>query len=278
MFDFRAHFSSYCANGNVRFRLQTLGQRPGGPKTISYQFHNYIEEENPVIRKFLVAAAAALLFVSSIAHAGIPWTLSNNTRYLAMGDSLAAGTGAIPVTQGYAYLLYRAGVFDTLTNTTFADAGMPGATSAQVLAFQVPEANIFQPDDVTITCGGNDLLEILNGADPVTVLTNFQANLVQILGTLRANLPKTRIIIGNQYDIPDITASIPGATQVITAFNAIITEAALPLGVRVADVFDAFQGRNGLLLIERHGANAFEVHPTNAGYRVMADAFADAAR
>jgi lysophospholipase L1-like esterase len=231
-----------------------------------------------VIRKFLCVATAALLLVSSFAHAAVPWTFSNDTRYLAMGDSLAAGLGAIPVTQGYAYLLYRGGTFDSLTNTIFVDAGMPGATSAQVLSFQVPQAvNIFQPEDVTISCGGNDLLEILNGADPVTVLTNFQANLVQILGTLRANLPKARIIIGNQYDIPDITASIPGATQVIAAFNAVIAGVAQATGVRVADVFDAFQGRTGLLLIERHGASAFEVHPTNAGYRVMAEAFAAAA-
>jgi lysophospholipase L1-like esterase len=285
VFDFRAHFSSFCANGNARFRLQTLGQRPGGPKTISYQFHNYVEEENPVIRKFLVAATAALLFVSSFAHAAIPWTLSNNTRYLAMGDSLAAGTGAIPVTQGYAYLLYRAGVFDTLTNTTFADAGMPGATSAQVLAFQVPEANIFQPEFVTISVGGNDLLAILLvGADPQTVLDAFEANLTKILEGLRSDLPENAVIIvGNQYDIPEITDGIPGAKEVIAAFNfKIATVAAKPTtNARVADVFGAFggfQGRNGLLLIERHGANAFEVHPTNAGYRVMADAFAAAAR
>ena len=58
----------------------------------------------------------------------------------------------------------------------------------------------------------------------------------------------------------------------------IITGVAKATGVRVADVFHAFQGRNGLLLIERHGADAFEVHPTNAGYRVMAAAFAAAAR
>jgi hypothetical protein len=36
-------------------------------------------------------------------------------------------------------------------------------------------------------------------------------------------------------------------------------------------VFGAFKGRNGLLLVERHGAASepqnFEVHPTNAGYR-----------
>jgi lysophospholipase L1-like esterase len=60
-----------------------------------------------VIRKLICAAAAALLLVSSFVHAEVPWTFSNNTRYLAMGDSLAAGYGAIPVTQGYAYVLYK---------------------------------------------------------------------------------------------------------------------------------------------------------------------------
>jgi lysophospholipase L1-like esterase len=194
-----------------------------------------------VIRKLLSAAAAALLLISSFAHAEIPWTFSNDTRYLAMGDSLAAGQGAIPVTQGYAYLLYKGGTFDSLTNTIFADAAVPGAKSADVLDFQVPQAvNIFQPDVVTISVGGNDLLEILGGADPVTVLTAFQANLTNILVTLRADLPKALIIIGNQYDIPDITAGIPGATLVIGKFNAIIAGVAQATGVRVADVLHAF--------------------------------------
>jgi lysophospholipase L1-like esterase len=233
------------------------------------------------MRKLVGATAAALLLVSSFAHAGIPWTLSNNTRYLAMGDSLAAGTGAIPVTQGYAYLLYKEGTFDSLTNTTFADAAVPGAKSADVLAYQVPQAGIFQPEVVTISVGGNDLLEILAGADPGTVLTDFGVNLSKIFGGLRAELPNALIIIGNQYNIPDLTAGIPGADTVITLFNATIADTARTWGVRVADVFGAFggfQGRNGLLLIERHGADALEVHPTNAGYRVMADAFAAAAR
>jgi lysophospholipase L1-like esterase len=43
----------------------------------------------------------------------------------------------------------------------------------------------------------------------------------------------------------------------------------------LVDVYEAFLGRTGLLLIERHGASAFEVHLTNAGHRVMAAAFAD---
>lgn len=49
-----------------------------------------------------------------------------------------------------------------------------------------------------------------------------------------------------------------------------------PFGVPVADVFTAFggfQGRGGLLLIDRQGADQFQPHPTNAGYRVMEQAF-----
>jgi lysophospholipase L1-like esterase len=282
VFDFRIHFLSFSAHGNPRFRLQTPGQRSGGSKAIPYRFHNHVEEESPVIRKFLVAATAALLLVSSFAQAEIPWTLSNNTRYLAMGDSLASGLGAIPVTQGYAYLLYQGGVFDSLTNTSFADAAVPNAESLHVLEFQVPQAvNLFKPQFVTLSVGGNDLLEIL--ADPTDqtvarVLTAFATNLDQILRGLREGLPKeARIIIGNQYEIPDITTSFPSAPEIIAQFNGIVATVAERYGVQVANVHDAFQGRNGLLLIERHGAGASEVHPTNAGYRVMADAFAAAA-
>lgn len=269
---------SLCAHENARFRLQTPSQRPGGPKAISYQFHNYVEEEIPLIRKLPGAAAATLLLVSSFADAEVPWTFSNNTRYLAMGDSLAAGFGAIPVTNGYAYLLYQGGTFDRMTNTIFANAAVPGATSTDVYDFQVPQAvNIFKPDVVTISVGGNDLLQILKGVDPGTVLANLQTNLSQILGKLRLGLPAARIIIGNQYDIPEITAGT-GAAQFIEQFNAIIAGVAQVAAARVADVFGAFKGRHGLLLVERHGASEFEVHPTNAGYRVMANAFAAAAR
>lgn len=223
------------------------------------------------------AVVAALLVASSAAFAEQPWTFSNNTLYLSMGDSLAAGYGAIPTTQGYAYLLYQGGTFDVTTNTIFANAAVPGTTSGDVLAHQVPQALIFQPHVITISVGGNDLLAILKGADPTTTLTQFQSNLSQILGGLRQALPAARIYIHNQYDIPEITASIPGGSQIILQFNAIVAGVAQAWAVGVADVFSAFEGRTGLLLIARNGAGALEVHPTNAGYRVMATAFRVAA-
>ena len=71
------------------------------------------------------------------------------------------------------------------------------------------------------------------------------------------------------YDIPEI----PGATAVVLLFNGIVEVGANAFGVPVADVFPAFEGRKGLRLIQRNGADPFEVHPSNAGHRAMAKAF-----
>jgi lysophospholipase L1-like esterase len=134
---------------------------------------------------------------------------------------------------------------------------------------QICDNLFFQPDAITLNVGGNDLLTILSGANPLVVLGTFQANLTQILTALQACAPDARIYIANQYAIPEI----PGTDQLIDALNAIIVGVAAGLNVPVADIHTAFAGRTGLLLIERHGADQFQVHPTNAGYRVIADAF-----
>jgi len=221
----------------------------------------------------------ALLLVPVGARAELPWQFDQHTRYLALGDSLAAGYGAIPTTQGYVYLLYRSGVFDATPNIVFSNAGIPGMTSKDVLDHQVPQViqylkdfqdpNTSPPSFITLTAGGNDLLTILNGADPAQVLADFQINLVQILGLLRTSLPHTRIYISNLYTVP----GIPGADAIASIFNSVVTGVADAYGVEVADVYHAFLEQDGLLLIERHGADQFQVHPTNAGHRTIAAAF-----
>lgn len=210
------------------------------------------------------------LAMAAPAVADLPWQFDNNTRYMAMGDSLVAGYGAIPATQGYVYLLYKEGVFDKVTNTLLSNAGVPGVTSRQVLDHQVPQAvEAFRPTVITLTVGGNDLLRILKGANAGQVLSEFQTNLTLILQNLRTALPNTRIVVSNLYTIPQIA----GADQIVPIFNQIVAGVASAFNVPVADVYGAFHGRHGLLLIERRGAAPDEVHPTNAGYRVMAQAF-----
>ena len=129
-----------------------------------------------------VALGAVLLFPLGV-FAEVPWQFADNTRYMAMGDSLAAGYGAVPATQGYAYLLYREGVFDKVPNTLLSNVGLIGATSEDVLNYQVPLAiDVYHPTVITLTVGGNDLVGIL--ADPNAapqILDNFAKNLKAIL-------------------------------------------------------------------------------------------------
>jgi lysophospholipase L1-like esterase len=225
------------------------------------------------------ACGVALLCASTLGFAAQPWTLDDNVRYLSMGDSFAAGKGAIPVTQGFAYLLYQDGVFGNITNVTFANAAVPGVDSAQVLAYQVPPAiSAFQPEVVTVYVGLNDMKKILQGSDPAVILPQLAQNLTGILCGLKAGLPDVTIIIGNFPDFPWISAANPKVRTLLIAGNQIIATVASACGAKVADVFTAFDGRTGLFLHDRNGASPTETHPTNLGYRVIEQAFIDAAK
>ncbi len=217
----------------------------------------------------LLVVALVLSILPFTAQAELPWQLDQHTRYMALGDSIAAGYGALPATQGYVYLLYQEGAFDTVPNTLFCNAAVPGATSKDVLDYQVPQVSLFHPNVITLTVGGNDLLAIMAGADPAQVMNNFAINFQQILYKLRSTLPDARIYVSNQYSVPEIA----GSDQIVPVFNNIISQIAQAFGVTVVDVYSAFDGRKGLLLIERHDAAPDQVHPTNAGYRAIADAF-----
>ena len=226
------------------------------------------------MKKLIIMIVTICMLVPAAVRAELPWQFDNHTRYMAMGDSLSAGYGALPVTEGFVYLLYRSGVFDTISNTIFCNAGVPGATSGDVLAHQVPQAiKDFRPGVITLTVGGNDLVRIMDGADPATVLQEFQNNLVQIFQALRSapELQNTKIYVGNLYSIPEI----PASEVIVPIFNQIVGGVAANFGVAVADVYSAFQGKSGLLLVERHGADPLQIHPTNVGYRLMERAFED---
>jgi lysophospholipase L1-like esterase len=233
-----------------------------------------------------VAIAVVFLVVLGTAPpAGAQYWISfaDHTRYMALGDSLSAGYAAHPATQGFVYGLYQSGVIDNVNHTLFCDAGVPGALSQDVLDHQVPQVKRFFSDTdtpyrkvITLTVGGNDLLLILGGTDPTTVLNAFGQNLGEILGTLTATFPEAQIYVANQYD-PQL--GFPGEAMLITTVNQIIAGIVGQFKtVTLVDVFSAFDGRSGLLLVEKRGAEPDQVHPANAGYKVMEKAFADAIR
>lgn len=232
-------------------------------------------------------ASIGVLFLVVLLAAPVAWaqywvSVGDHTRYMALGDSLSAGYLAHPATQGFVYRLYQSGVIDNVNHLLFCDAGVPGAKSADVLAYQVPQVGLFFSNTgtpyrkvITLTVGGNDLLQILGGADTTTVLTAFQNNLISILGNL-ATFEDIKIYVANQYD-PRL--GLPGEADLIAGVNLVIAGVvALFPTATLVDIFSAFDGRSGLLLVEKRGSDPDQVHPTDAGYRVMEKAFADAIR
>jgi lysophospholipase L1-like esterase len=221
---------------------------------------------------------AALFCVLTPAAKAQPWvSLETHTRYLAMGDSISAGFGAMPATQGFTYDLYQTGAIDNITNTLFCVMAVPGAKSQDVFQYQVPQAHLFLDDTgqpyrkvITLTVGGNDLLQVLGGADPGAVLTALGTNLGAILGALKTQFPDAEILVANYYD-PKLP--VPNERDLVIGLNQVIAAVAAGFGVKLVDVFSAFDGRNGLLLIDKKGADAFQIHPTDAGHRVIAAAF-----
>jgi lysophospholipase L1-like esterase len=243
---------------------------------------------NNYLRPIFTTLAILALATGSAAWAQPWWTsIDDNTRYLALGDSLSASYDAKPVTQGFVYQLYQSGIIDNVNNLLFCAEAVPGATSTDVLNYQIPQVRLFFEDTgksyrkvVTLTVGGNDLLSLLGpgGIDQSLipgVLQTYANNLAGILQFLAINFPDAKVYVGNQYD-PKLP--VPGAELLIGAVNqygAAVTNQ-FPNAVLV-DIFSAFEGRNGLLLIEKRGAG-FNIHPTSAGYQVIAKAFADAIR
>jgi lysophospholipase L1-like esterase len=138
-------------------------------------------------REWLHRASIGVLFLVVLLTApaaGAQYWVSfeDHTRYMALGDSLSAGYAAHPATQGFVYQLYQGGVIDNVNHTLFCNASVPNATSADVLAYQVPQVGLFFFNTgtpyrkvITLTVGGNDLLQILGGADPATVLRRSAA-------------------------------------------------------------------------------------------------------
>ena len=244
-----------------------------------------------VKRNFALIVLLLLMTTPSFAQSPLVLT-PDATRYMALGDSISSGYKAVPVTKGFTYLLYQEGVFDQLPYTLFCNASVPAATSMDVLLHQVPQAlipasaNGFRPHYLTLTAGGNDLLAILAFAQSnpdataiatfaQQVLSRYALTLRTILSQISVALPNAKTFVANQYSVPEVQALVPGADQILAAFNDIVeqTVAQFPGQAYLVDVNAALQGREGLLLVERHGASPTETHLTTAGHRVMADAF-----
>jgi lysophospholipase L1-like esterase len=248
----------------------------------------------------IVASVFALTLAPTLAMAQINFPKIG--YYVALGDSVAAGEGALPVTSGYAYDLYTRGVFGKILEMEFSNAALRGARSWELRDQQVPQLlcgrSVPRPTVVTITAGANDFLrgdvDIVSIAQRVAEAINRLLNNGTVFVALHVLDPVTfapcpalnnvTILVSNYYSIPhplpavsaQLDAALQGFDQALRFWLQFVH---VPAGSRVAvvDLYSPSETRQGLVTIERRlGFNSpfdFDVHPTNAGHAFIARQF-----
>jgi lysophospholipase L1-like esterase len=240
--------------------------------------------------------AVTLAFLLGGSHATAQINFEKSVYYLSMGDSVAAGEGALPVTHGFAYQLYDRGVFGRLQTMDFSNIAIKGATADEVQALQVPEALCIQPPRIglspsviTLTAGANDFFVYLatNGvptnplAEIPPVADAIAGKVADIIRSLvfglpglptycaQTGIPDLKVLVFNYYGFdhpdPQVNELLTFALQVfstgletrIQQIQADLQSAGKTAKVGFVDTFSAMTGRNGLLLIEkRNGFNS----------------------
>src|SRR5689334_17707161 len=180
--------------------------------------------------------------------------------YLALGASDATGVGAVPLTDGYVYLIARE--LDRQIHGVFlVNLGVPGAR-IDLIKEQASVAKELgtKADAVTLWTGANDLV---NGDDP----RSFQEQLRGLLRIVMQDLSRTLVVV----NLPDLTmlsrfrtSPSPSVTPArIEAFNRAIAEETRSAGGVLVDLH-ASPIRNELVF----DVDGF--HPNTAGHQEIA--------
>jgi lysophospholipase L1-like esterase len=233
--------------------------------------------------------------------------------YLALGDSLAAGVGAsTPTVTGYVPRLYEllrqqlacqpAGR-PSCRSLALRNLGVGGATTTTLLATQLPaavaelQARNHDPNPhndvkvVTIDIGGNDLFGVVSsscaaGPSPECAtliqarLQAFAVNFTQILGQLRAAAGPDTVIIAMTYYNPLPSCRLASLAPLADA----VLEGGLGVTVGLNDLIRSIAAAHGVLVAETYGqlgpgelvGGTDCLHPNDAGYQVITEAFAAA--
>jgi lysophospholipase L1-like esterase len=253
-----------------------------------------------------------LLTVSGPASAEPSQPPIGRPLYLALGDSLAAGVGASdPAVTGYVPQFYQllrqqlacqpAGQ-PSCGSLALRNLGVGGATSTTLLATQLPEAvaelqaRNGDPNPyndvrvVTIDIGGNDVFGVVSscaagptpecGALIQARLQTFAVNFTQILAQLRAAAGPDTVIVAMTYYNPLPSCRLASLAPLADA----VLEGGLGVAVGLNDLIRSIAADHGVLVAETYGqlgpgelvGGSDCLHPNDAGYQVITEAFAAA--
>lgn len=228
------------------------------------------------LKKLLAGILCAALVLLSFGVFSYAKKAPPPVKFVVLGDSIAAGSGVEDKKDAYAWLIAADKGYD------LANFARGGDTSADLLRKVTEDEEIRQAvgaaDIIAVSIGGNDLMHAEEVASMVIegmlgeygriepVLDTFRKNFAKIIAALRALNPDAMLIVQTLYNpafpLPSLVEAYDTA---IKGLNAVIHKylAKHPGAYRIADVYAAFQGRNGLAFIDM-------THPSAAGHAMIA--------
>ncbi|SDC78815.1 Lysophospholipase L1 [Geodermatophilus telluris] len=277
-------------------------------------------------RQLVVGLAALLPLVAAAPAIADPGSPLGSPVYLALGDSVPAGVGAAPGA-GYPALLedlldedYNPAA-DKATGQSLADVelvnlAVPGATTASLLAQQLPRAlEVIAERDadqdpkndvevVTVTIGGNDVFTPIVAACIATTapagcratvdaaLAGVRQRLTEVLGSLVAAAGRDTEVVVTTYYNPIGSCFLTGVNPAAPAIADVVLEGGTVPGVLslqsgLNDVIRAVAGETGAQVTDLYGeldASQYVggrdcLHPNPSGHaEIAAQLYATLAR
>ncbi|SCZ05099.1 Lysophospholipase L1 [Paenibacillus polysaccharolyticus] len=194
-------------------------------------------------------------------------------RYVAIGDSLTVGTGALLGT-GFVPIYRRMAEMNLRTFVSMDNLGVNGLTSAELQQMinghpRVRQA-IREADMITVSIGGNDLIRTFKASGGIP----NAGKMTQVLGETRHHVSQVmrqiRQLKGDQkYFVRSIGLynPYPQSTEAaywVRQYNSYLNGAGSG-NYACAQVYDKFEGRERELLFWDR------VHPNARGYRIIAE-------
>lgn len=186
------------------------------------------------------------------------------SRYVALGDSYTIGTSVAEAERWPNLLVARLPGRLRLT----ANLAVNGFASRDVIARELPEWRLLEPEFTSLLIGVNDVVQGVPAAA-------FERNVAAILDELVSTLPAARIVT---VSTPDYTVTPEGASygepavrrEAISAFNGILRTAAESRGIAFVDVFDvSTRAAEDASLVADDG-----LHPSAAQYALWVERIA----
>jgi len=229
------------------------------------------------IAKKLTSVLLALALVCGLAAVAAHATYGAGTKFVVLGDSIAAGDWASDPSKPYARLIADSRGFE------LANHAVGGATSNDLLRLLEERADVVQAiedaDIINLSIGGNDLLS----SNVITLVvrllflgdeTAADEYIASFAENFEVIVPKIRVLMkpGARFIVQTLYNSMAGVPLVANAYEVAIVKLnqvyydyldANQGAYEIADVYAAFRGREGLIFDDK-------VHPSDLGHEMIA--------